>query len=72
MKSTTRRPNGTKADPVRSVRVSDALWEKARRRADMDGVTMSHVLHTIIAGYAEGYVDLPKVRVTYTAAAPTK
>lgn len=62
---TTRRPNGSAPDPVRSVRISDATWNKARRRADYEKVTMSHVLLTLVEGYAEGYMDLPKIQVTY-------
>jgi len=52
-------------DPVRSVRVSDAVWEAARRRASLDGVTMSHVMLTFVEGYAKGLVDLPRVTIQY-------
>jgi hypothetical protein len=60
-----RRPFGSEKIPVRSVRVSDAIWEKAKRRASYEGVNMSHVIHAIIEGYAEGLVNLPRVQVTY-------
>ena len=65
----TRRPNGSRENPVRSVRVSDETWDKAKRRADYDGVTISHVVAMIIEGYAQGLVDLPRVQVVYSPAA---
>lgn len=60
-----RRPNGTRPDPVRSVRISDEVWERARRRAVHEGVTMSDVMSTIVHGYAQGLVNLPRVTVSY-------
>ena len=60
-----RRPNGTGADPVRSVRISDAVYEKARARAAADGTTVSHVLSLIAEGYAEGLVNLPVTVTIY-------
>lgn len=60
-----RRPIGTKEDPVRSVRISDDLWIPARRRAEREGVTMSHVLVSIVEGYANKAIDLPRVQVHY-------
>lgn len=60
-----RRPVGTKEDPVRSVRISDDLWIPARRRAEREGVTMSHVLVSIVEGYANKALDLPRVQVHY-------
>jgi hypothetical protein len=60
-----KRPAGSRYDPVRSVRVSDATWEAARRRALYEGVTMSHVLLTILEGYSKGLIDLPRVTVSY-------
>jgi len=52
--------------PVRSVRVADDLWEKARRRATYEGVTMSQVLYDFVDGYARGLVDRPRVEVVFT------
>jgi hypothetical protein len=60
-----RRPNGNPGYPVRSVRISDELWERAQRRAAYEGVTMSKVLYQIVEGYAAGLVNLPKVQVSY-------
>jgi len=60
-----RRPIGAKEDPVRSVRISDDLWIPARRRAEREGVTMSHVLVSIVEGYANKALDLPRVQVHY-------
>lgn len=61
----TRRPNGSPENPVRSVRCADDVWEPARRRADAEGVTMSHVLHTFICGYGEGLLNLPTITTTF-------
>jgi hypothetical protein len=63
-----KRPIGTKADPVRSVRISDELWEAARRRATYDGVTMSHVLVTFVEGYSKGLIDMPRISVSFADA----
>ncbi len=60
-----KRPAGARPDPVRSVRVSEAVWESARRRATYEGVTMSHVMLSFVEGYAKGLVDLPRVTVQY-------
>jgi hypothetical protein len=46
--------------------VSNEVWEKAKRRATYEGVTISHVLALIAEGYAAGLLDLPRVQVTYT------
>lgn len=60
-----RRPAGMKADPVRSVRVSDEIWEGARRRASYEGVTLSYVMSTFLEGYKARRLNLPRVEVTY-------
>lgn len=70
MASRGKRPAGSVPDPVRSVRVSDAVWETARRRATYEGVTMSHVMLTFVEGYAKGLVDLPRVTVQYAQPQP--
>jgi hypothetical protein len=51
--------------PARSVRVSDDAWDKARSRAEYEGVTVSHVAAVLIEGYAKGLINLPKVQVVY-------
>lgn len=63
-----RRPNGSKEMPVRSVRVPEEAWEKARRRANYEGLTMSNVIAQIVDGYAAGLLDLPKHVITYQPA----
>lgn len=63
--SRTRRPNGSTPHPARSIRVSDETWERAKRRATYDGVTISHVGATLIEGYAQGLIDLPKTQVVF-------
>jgi hypothetical protein len=62
----TRRPNGSKAAPARSVRVTDETWERAKRRATYDGVTISHVAALLIEGYAQGVIDPPRTVFTPT------
>jgi hypothetical protein len=52
--------------PARSVRISDEVWEQAKRRADHDGVTISHVLFSLCEGYARGMINLPQVKVVYS------
>lgn len=65
-----RRPNGAPEAPVRSVRVGNELWEKARRRADYEGLTMSGVLYAMVEGYAAGLLDMPKTQVVYVQPRP--
>jgi hypothetical protein len=60
------RPRRVKgASPARSVRVSDEVWDPARRRAAYDDVSISHVINALLEGYAKGLLNLPKVQVTY-------
>lgn len=58
-----RRPQG--AMPARSIRVSDEAWNKARARAEYEGVTVSHVAAMLIEGYSKGLLNPPQVTVTY-------
>jgi len=51
--------------PARSVRISDEVWDKARHRAAFEGVTVSHVIFSLLEGYAKGLLNLPKVQVQY-------
>jgi hypothetical protein len=52
-------------DPVRSVRVGDPLWEKAKRRAAYEGITMSQFLYAMVEGYANNQIGMPQVQVVY-------
>ena len=54
--------------PARSVRISDEVWEKSRNRAAYEGVTVSHVIFSLLEGYSKGLLDLPKVQVKYQQA----
>jgi hypothetical protein len=60
-----RRPAGVKEYPTRSVRIADEVWERARRRASLEGVTISHVLSLMVEGYASGLLDMPRTQVVY-------
>jgi hypothetical protein len=61
---------GSPEVPVRSVRVDDELWEKAKRRATFEGVTMSQVLWEFTKGYADGGLNRPITQVVYTQPKP--
>lgn len=63
--SQTRRPNGVKELPVRSARISDEVWEKARIRANYEGITMSNVMSLFVEGYSTGALNLPRITVMY-------
>jgi hypothetical protein len=52
--------------PARSVRVADEPWDRARRRANYEGVTMSNMVAQLVDGYGKGLIDLPKVQISYT------
>lgn len=60
-----RRPNGSKEMPARSIRVGDEAWERAKRRANYEGVTMSNMAAQLIDGYGKGFINLPKHQVVY-------
>ena len=70
MSITGRRPNGTGAFPVRSVRVADDTWAAAKTRAAGEGVTISHVLSLLVEGYAKGEVDVPTVAMDFRHSGP--
>lgn len=54
----TRRPNGTKHAPTRSIRIEDDVWEPARRRAALGGLTMSRVVHELVRKFGQGQINL--------------
>jgi len=56
--------------PGRSVRVADEPWEKARRRAAHEGITMSRMVALLVEGYGQGLIDLPKVQIVFTPTRP--
>jgi|NGEPerStandDraft_6_1074524.scaffolds.fasta_scaffold169658_2 antitoxin component of RelBE/YafQ-DinJ toxin-antitoxin module len=60
-----RRPNGSEAYPVRSVRISDGVWAKAKARSEREGVTVSRVASLLIEGYADGALNLPVTVLIY-------
>lgn len=66
-----KKPN-QKYSRVRSVRVEDDIWEKAQRRAEFDGVAMTHVVGMLIEGYATGQLKLPKVQLVYSTPAASE
>jgi hypothetical protein len=55
---------------VHSVRVSDSMWEAAKRRSKLEGVTMNFVVAQILEGYGRGLVDLPRVTKVYQQTRP--
>lgn len=61
--------------PTRSVRISDEIWERGRNRAEFEGVTVSHVIYSLLEGYSKGLLNMPKTQVTYSqpkASKPSK
>lgn len=69
-----RRPNGSPSNPVRSVRVDDATWNRAVRRASFEGLTISDVALRFIRGYADGQIDAPVSQLVFAghAAVPAQ
>lgn len=47
--------------PVRSVRVPDAVWERAQQRAKEDGNTLTYALVQFLEGYGRREIDLPTI-----------
>lgn len=48
-----------------SVRTTDAIWGRAKSRADGDGTNMNAVISELLEGYGNGMINLPKVTKTY-------
>lgn len=69
--SRSNRPRGAPVSPVRSVRVDNATWDKAVRRANFEGTTMSAVLLLFTEGYADGLVNPPRIQKVYSQPAST-
>lgn len=51
--------------PTRTARIGDPVWMKAQKRAAKDGVSMSQLMSTLVEGYAEGKISLPRVELVY-------
>lgn len=51
--------------PTRTVRVDDAVWSKAKVKADREGKNISEAVRLLLQGYSEGKIKLPKVTLTY-------
>lgn len=62
-----RRSNGAPEIPVRSVRVTDPSWDRATRRARLEGTNMSAVVQLFVEGYGRGLINAPQTRVVYEA-----
>lgn len=61
-----RRRSRHSAGRVRSVRVSDPIWDAARTRAEKEGdYTMSFVVGLLVEGYAKGLINLPQVQLVF-------
>lgn len=55
----------TNRTSAHSVRTTDDLWARAKKRAEGEGVTLNHVMNEILEGYARGMINLPKVVKQY-------
>lgn len=51
--------------PTRTIRVGETDWNKAKRRAQREGTTMSAVLEAFAKGYGLGKINLPQTVVIY-------
>jgi antitoxin component of RelBE/YafQ-DinJ toxin-antitoxin module len=51
--------------PVRSLRVSDEVWEKAKAMCVEEGITMSELVQRLVAGLASGAIPVPTTTITY-------
>lgn len=54
--------------PVRTARISDDVWTKAKKRATKDNLNMSNVMSRLVEAYSRGMVDVPKVKLVYPEA----
>lgn len=51
--------------PVRTARISEDVWAKAKKRATKDNLNMSNVMSRLVEAYSRGMVDVPKVQLVY-------
>ena len=55
----------TADNPARSVRIETPTWDRATRRASIEGTTISEVIQLFVKGYAEGKINAPRTQVVY-------
>lgn len=55
----------SKYAPTRSIRIDTEVWDRAKRRARSEGVTISRVLSLLTEGYAKGMINLPRIQIVY-------
>lgn len=55
-----------------SVRSDKAMWAKARTRATREGYNMNHVINTLLEGYANGVIHMPKVVKQFAVTPPSQ
>lgn len=61
----TRRPDGSKHYLARSVRINAEVWDRAKRRAAHEGLSMSRVIYLFIQGYGDHKIDAPRMEPVY-------
>lgn len=54
-----------KYDSPRSIRIDEKTWAAARRKATLDGTTISGVIVELVKGYADGKIKRPTVKLVY-------
>lgn len=48
-----------------SVRTTDEIWERARKRSRTDTISMNAMINELLEGYGRGLIDLPTVIKKY-------
>lgn len=48
-----------------SVRTTDEIWERARKRSRADSISMNAMINELLEGYGRGLIDLPTVIKKY-------
>lgn len=67
-----RKPRRPATTSVHSIRTSEALWAKAKKRADGEGVPMNQIVVQILEGYAAGELHLPRIVKDYSQSVSPK
>lgn len=56
------KPSSSRGLPVRSVRISNEIWNAAKSRAEREShMTMSWIVSAFVEGYAKGIIDVPRL-----------
>jgi hypothetical protein len=64
--SATRVKVAGQSKPSHSIRTTDEVWLRARRRSVAEGTTINGVMNELLDGYGRGMINLPTITKSYS------